>query len=249
MRFVPRFKLIVAYDGTDYHGFAKQDNALTIQEVLEKAIASVIGQDVRVIGAGRTDTGVHAKGQCCVFDAQTGIPVYSLIKAINSKLPKDITVKDIAIVPDDFQPRYAAKHKTYRYQILNSKIRDPFIYKYAYFYPYDLDITLMQEAAAYIVGEHDFKCFCSAGSSVVSTVRTVYELKITKQGDLITIDICGNGFLYNMVRIIVGTLLKVGTNKLPVEQMQNILVSKDRGLAGPTAPPQGLTMLEISYNE
>ncbi len=246
---MPRFKLIVAYDGTGYHGFARQDNALTIQEVLEKTIASVIGQEVRVIGAGRTDTGVHAKEQCCVFDAQTGIPVYNLIKAINSKLPKDIAVRDITIVPDDFQPRYAAKHKTYRYLILNSKIRDPFIYKYAYFYPYDLDIALMQEAAAYIVGEHDFRCFCSAGSSVVSTVRTVYELKITKQGELITIDICGNGFLYNMVRIIVGTLLKVGTKKLPVEQMKNILVSKDRGLAGPTAPPQGLTMLKINYHE
>lgn len=246
---MPRFKLIVAYDGTSYHGFAKQENALTIQEVLENAIASVIRQSVKVIGAGRTDTGVHAKGQCCIFDAETNIPDYNLLKAINSRLPADIVVKEVQIVADDFQPRYAAKHKTYRYQILNSNIHDPFIDKYTCFYPYELDITLMQEAAAYIIGEHDFKCFCSAGSSVVSTVRTIYELKIIKQGELIVIDICGNGFLYNMVRIIVGTLLKVGIKKLPVEQMKNILDSKDRALAGPTAPPQGLMMLEISYDE
>ncbi|MDF2596822.1 MAG: tRNA pseudouridine synthase [Clostridia bacterium] len=239
--------MIVAYDGTNYHGFARQENALTIQEVLEKAIASVIQQDVRVIGAGRTDTGVHAKGQCCTFDSDTHIPTGNLVKAINSKLPKDIVIKEVQIVPDDFQPRYAAKNKTYRYQILNSVSSDPFLYKYAYFYPYELDVTLMQEAAAYIVGEHDFKCFCSAGSSVVSTIRTVYDLQITRQEDLITIDICGNGFLYNMVRIIAGTLLKVGAHKLPAASIKEIIESRDRSLAGPTAPPEGLTMLKIVY--
>ncbi|WP_069998813.1 tRNA pseudouridine(38-40) synthase TruA [Cellulosilyticum sp. I15G10I2] len=245
---MPRFKLIVAYDGTNYHGFQKQNNALSIQEVLEKSIAAIIQQPVEVIGAGRTDTGVHARGQCCVFDAETSIPVYNLIKAINSKLPKDIVVKNMEVVSGDFHPRYGAKHKTYRYQILNSKIRDPFSYKYAYFYPYELDISLMREAAEYIVGEHDFKCFCSAGSSVNSTVRTVYDLQVTQQDDLITIEICGNGFLYNMVRIIAGTLIQVGSNKLPAEAVKNIIASKDRGLAGPTAPPEGLMMLKIDYD-
>lgn len=246
---MPRFKLILAYDGTNYHGFQKQHNGLTIQEVLEKAIQSIVQQPVEVIGAGRTDTGVHARGQCCVFDAETSIPVYNLIKAINSKLPQDIVLRDLETVSEDFHPRYRAKHKTYRYQILNSKVRDPFNYKYTYFYPYALDVALMQEGANHIIGEHDFKCFCSAGSSVYSTVRTVYELKISKEDELITMDICGNGFLYNMVRIIAGTLIQVGSNKLPADKIKTIIVSKNRGLAGPTAPPEGLMMLQIEYDK
>lgn len=246
---MPRFKLVVAYDGTNYHGFAKQNNALTIQEVLERAIESVLQKPVEIVGAGRTDAGVHAKDQCCTFDGETSIQVRNLARAINSRLPNDIVVKEVQIAADDFHPRYAAKNKTYRYQILNSDTKDPFLYKYAYFYPYHLDIERMQEAAAYIIGEHDFKCFCSAGSGVHSTVRIIYDLSIIKQDELIHIDICGNGFLYNMVRIIAGTLLKIGAHKLSVNDITTIIESKNRNLAGPTAPPEGLTMLKINYKE
>lgn len=246
---MPRFKLIVAYDGTDYHGFVKQNNVITVQEVLEKAIEKILRTPVLIEGAGRTDAGVHANGQCCIFDAETAIPVSSMLRAINSKLPSDVVVKELEIAEADFHPRFAAKHKTYRYRILNSRIRDPFMHKYAYFYPTPLDIEWMQDAAAYMVGEHDFKCFCAAGSTVLSTVRKIYDLTVTKQEDLIQIDVCGNGFLYNMVRIIAGTLIKAGEHKLSPSDIQRVIESKDRRLAGPTAPPQGLTMLQINYDE
>lgn len=242
-----RFKLIVAYDGTNYNGFAKQPNGITIQETLEKAIEGIVQKPVHIIGAGRTDTGVHAKGQCCVFDADTKVPVEKLATAINSKLPKDIAVRLVEIVEDDFHPRYGAKRKTYRYQILNAKTRDPFLYKYAYFYPYKLDIERMKEAAGHMIGEHDFACFCSAHSGVKTTTRIIYDINIQKQGDLITVDICGNGFLYNMVRIIIGTLLQVGSHKLSTGYVKTIIESKNRDLAGPTAPPEGLTMMHIIY--
>lgn len=244
-----RIKFIVAYDGTNYHGFAKQNNALTIQEVLERAIFAITREQVEVIGAGRTDTGVHARGQCCIVDTYTQITTYKLIKAINSKLPKDIVIKEMEDVAEDFHPRYRAKQKTYRYQILNSNTLDPFMYKYAYFYPYTLDIDQMIKGAHHIVGTHDFKCFCAAGSSVKTTTRTVYHIAIRKVDDLIQIDICGDGFLYNMVRIIAGTLIEIGRGKLAPEEMQNILSSLDRDKAGPTAPPQGLTMLNIEYGD
>ncbi|MDF2593957.1 MAG: truA [Clostridia bacterium] len=246
---MPRFKLIVAYDGTNYHGFVRQKNAITVQQVLEEAITAIVRQPVQIEGSGRTDAGVHAKGQCCIFDADTSIPVTKLIRGINSKLPRDIVIKKIEIAADDFHPRFDTKNKTYRYQILNSETNDPFICKYAYFYPCPLDIERMQEAADYIIGEHDFKCFCSAHTTVLSTVRTIYDLKVIKKDELIHIDVCGNGFLYNMVRIIAGTLIQVGSNRLSPDQITAIIKSKDRRLAGPTAPPEGLTMLKIKYEE
>lgn len=242
-----RFKLIVAYDGTNYNGFAKQPNGITIQGLLEQAAEAILNQPIHVIGAGRTDTGVHAKAQCCVFDATTSIPSNRLVKAINAKLPKDVVVQSVEEVSEDFHPRFGAKRKTYRYQIHNGQVQDPFLYRYAYFYPYHLDVEKMQEAATYLVGEHDFVAFCSAGSSVKTTVRTIYSLKIVKEGDLIQIDICGNGFLYNMVRIIVGTLIEVGIGKKAPSSLKTIIESKERKLASPTAPPQGLMMLNIEY--
>lgn len=243
-----RIKFIVAYDGTNYHGFAKQNNALTIQEVLEKAIFAITHEEVEVIGAGRTDTGVHAKGQCCVVDSMTQIPVYNLLKAVNSKLPKDIVIKEMIDVTKDFHPRYKAKQKTYRYQIFNGQTLDPFTYKYAYFYPYPLDVEKMIESAKYIIGTHDFKCFCSAGGGAKTTTRTVYSLDIQKIDELIQINICGNGFLYNMVRIIVGTLIEVGRGQIAPCTMEQIIASLERKKAGPTAPPEGLMMLNIEYD-
>lgn len=243
-----RFKLIVAYDGSNYNGFARQPNGVTIQETLEQAIEKIVQHKVIIKGAGRTDTGVHAKGQCCTFDSETKVPAERLVSAINSKLPRDIAVKSVEVVSEDFHPRFGAKRKTYRYQILNSKSRDPFLDKYSLLYPYKLDVELMRAAAKEMVGEHDFICFCSAGSSVKDTVRTIYDIHIKQDGDLISVDICGNGFLYNMVRIIIGTLLKVNEGKLSTGDIRKIIESKNRDLAGPTAPPQGLTMVEIVYN-
>lgn len=242
-----RFKMIVAYDGTNYNGFARQPNGITIQETLEEAISKIVQHEVRTLGAGRTDQGVHAKGQCVTFDSETRVPEEKLARAINSQLPLDISVKSVEEVSMDFQPRFGAKRKTYRYQILNSQVRDPFLYKYSLQYPYKIDIERMQEAANQMVGEHDFACFCSAGSSVKDTVREIYSIEIKKHEDLITVDICGNGFLYNMVRIIIGTLLRVNEGKLSTGDIIKIINGKDRQKAGPTVPPQGLTMLDIIY--
>lgn len=240
-------KLIVAYDGTNYHGFARQIALPTIQEELENAIYKLTGQKVEVIGAGRTDAGVHAKGQCCICRLETNIPIKRIATAINSQLPKDIAIQSAEWAPDTFHPRFDAKGKTYRYQINHSRTPDPFNYRYSYDYSYNVSIERMKEAAKHIIGTHDFSCFCAAGSSVKTTVRTIYRIDITEVDHIIQIDICGNGFLYNMVRIIVGTLLKVGRGKIEPSQIPAIIESKKRESAGPTAPPEGLTMLEIYY--
>ncbi|MGL6173809.1 MAG: tRNA pseudouridine(38-40) synthase TruA [Cellulosilyticaceae bacterium] len=242
-----RIKFLVAYDGSAYHGFAKQKNAMTIQECLEKAIYNITKQEIEVIASGRTDTGVHAKGQCCIIDIETSIPVEKFGKALNSRLPQDIRIRDVEEVSDEFHPRFCVKRKTYRYQILTNEVNDPFLTKYVYFYPYTLDINKMRKAGEYILGTHDFKCFCSAGTSVKTTERTVYSLEIKEIDGMIQIDICGNGFLYNMVRIITGTLIEVGRGKIAPEYVEKIIASKDRGKAGPTAPPTGLMMLDIKY--
>lgn len=242
-----RIQLIVAYDGTKYHGFARQKNAVTIQEVVEREIFALTKQQVELVGSGRTDAGVHAKGQCCIIDIDTPIPVERLAKALNGRLPSDIVIKEAVEVKADFHPRYMAKKKTYRYQILTSLVNDPFIGKYCYFYPYTLDIERMKKGASLIEGTHDFKCFCSTGTSVKGTVRTVYSVDLVKTDDMITIDICGNGFLYNMVRIIAGTLIEIGRGRFETEIINKIIESQDRGLAGPTAPPEGLTLVEVFY--
>lgn len=242
-----RFKMIVAYDGTNYHGFAKQNEAVTVQGTLEQAIQKITQEEIVSLGAGRTDAGVHAKGQCVTFDSLTKIPAERLLKAINSQLPSDIVVQSVEEVDENFHPRFGAKRKTYRYQIWCGKLPDPFTYRYALHYPYPVNETLMQEAAYHMVGEHDFACFCASGSQVKDTVRKIYSIDIKREGDMISIDICGNGFLYNMVRIIVGTLLYVNEGKLSTAEISEIIRGKDRKKAGPTVPPQGLTMLSIVY--
>lgn len=242
-----RYKLIVAYDGTNYNGFARQPNGVTIVETLEEAVEKIVQHKVYILGAGRTDTGVHAAGQCCIFDSETKVPVERLAKAINSQLPKDISVQSVEKVSDEFHPRFGAKRKTYRYQILNAKQRSPFLDKYTLLYPYEMDLDKMRLAAEKMVGTHDFKCFCSSKTDVQDTVRTIYDINIYQQDELVTVDICGNGFLYNMVRIIIGTLLKVNEGKLEPNDITRVIESKERNLAGPTAPPQGLTMLKIIY--
>lgn len=242
-----RYKMIVAYDGTNYNGFARQPEVTTIQGTLEKAISKITQEEVLTLGAGRTDRGVHAKGQCCTFDSETKIPTVKLARAINSQLPPDIVVKSVEEVEGSFHPRFGAKRKTYRYQILTSPMEDPFLYRYTLHYPYPIHVDKMQEAANHMIGEHDFACFCASGSTVKDTVRTIYSIEVKQEGDLVWVDVCGNGFLYNMVRIIIGTLLYVNEEKLSTDEISEIITGKDRKKAGPTVPPQGLTMLDIIY--
>lgn len=242
-----RIKLIVAYDGTNYHGWQIQPNGITIESELNKHLTALTGEEIKVIGASRTDSGVHALGNVAVFDTSARMPGEKFAYALNTRLPKDIKIQLSEEVSLDFHPRHCDSIKTYEYRILNRKFPIPTSRLYSYFTYYPLDIKLMQECASYIVGEHDFQAFCSVGTQVKSTVRTVYSLFADKKDDLITIRITGNGFLYNMVRIIAGTLMEAGQGFYPPEYIQEIIKSRDRANAGPTAPAEGLTLVKIEY--
>lgn len=242
-----RIKLTVAYDGTNYCGWQIQPNAITIEEVLTKEIKKLLKEDIKLIGASRTDSGVHALGNVAIFDTDTKIPAEKLAYALNQGLPPDIRIQGSTQVADDFHPRYCNSTKTYEYKILNSKFPNPIFRLYTYFYHYDLDIGLMREAASYLVGKHDFKSFCTVNEQVKDTIREITDIQIEKEGDLITIRVKGHGFLYNMVRIISGTLINVGNGKLAPSEIPCILEGKNRALAGPTAPASGLTLIGIEY--
>ena len=242
-----RVKLVVAYDGTNYHGWQVQDNGITIEEVLNRTISELVQEDIKVIGASRTDAGVHACGNVAVFDTESRIPGDKFSFALNQRLPEDIRIQESCEVDADFHPRYADTVKTYEYNILNRRFELPTKRLYAAFCYYPMDIERMNQAAAYLVGEHDFKSFCSAGAQVQSTVRTIYAVNVTKADDMVHIRITGNGFLYNMVRIIAGTLMQVGTGLMEPEQVKEILEARDRSKAGPTAVAKGLTLVEIRY--
>ncbi|MBC5661874.1 tRNA pseudouridine(38-40) synthase TruA [Clostridium sp. OM05-9] len=242
-----RVKLIVAYDGTNYHGWQVQDNGITIEEVLNRTISELVQEDIKVIGASRTDAGVHACGNVAVFDTESRIPGDKFSFALNQRLPEDIRIQESCEVDADFHPRYADTVKTYEYNILNRRFELPSKRLYASFCYYPMDIERMNQAAAYLVGEHDFKSFCSAGAQVQTTVRTIYAVNVTKEDDMVHIRITGNGFLYNMVRIIAGTLMQVGTGLMEPEQVKGILEARDRSKAGPTAVAKGLTLVEIRY--
>jgi tRNA pseudouridine38-40 synthase len=242
-----RVKLVVAYDGTNYHGWQVQDNGITIEEVLNRTIGELVQEDIKVIGASRTDAGVHACGNVAVFDTESRIPGDKFSFALNQRLPDDIRIQESCEVDADFHPRYADTVKTYEYNILNRRFELPSKRLYAAFCYYPMDIERMNQAAAYLVGEHDFKSFCSAGAQVQTTVRTIYAVNVTKEDDMVHIRITGNGFLYNMVRIIAGTLMQVGTGLMEPEQVKEILEARDRSKAGPTAVAKGLTLVEIRY--
>lgn len=242
-----RVKLVVAYDGTNYHGWQVQDNGITIEEVLNRTISELVQEDIKVIGASRTDAGVHACGNVAVFDTESRIPGDKFSFALNQRLPEDIRIQESCEVNADFHPRYADTVKTYEYNILNRRFELPSKRLYAAFCYYPMDIERMNQAAAYLVGEHDFKSFCSAGAQVQTTVRTIYAVNVTKEYDMVHIRITGNGFLYNMVRIIAGTLMQVGTGLMEPEQVKEILEARDRSKAGPTAVAKGLTLVEIRY--
>ena len=242
-----RIKLTIAYDGTNYCGWQVQPNGITVEEVLNKALKKLTGEDIQVIGASRTDSGVHALGNVAVFDTHTTIPPERISYALNQRLPEDIVIVKSEEVAEDFHPRYCDCSKTYEYHILNTRIPIPTKRLTNYFVSYDLDVEKMRKAAGYLIGEHDFVSFCNVRTDVEDTVRTVTELEILKDGEEITIRISGNGFLYNMVRIIVGTLIRVGRGFYEPEKVKEILEAKDRKAAGVTAPPHGLILAEIRY--
>lgn len=242
-----RIKLVVAYDGTAYCGWQLQPGQITVEEVLNKSLSDLLGEEIVIIGASRTDSGVHALGNVAVFDTESLIPPEKICLAVNQRLPEDIRVQTSMEVPLDFHPRRVNSQKTYEYRILNRKFAIPTMRLYTNYVYYDLDFDKMQEAASYLVGEHDFKSFCSVKTQVLDTVRTIYQLSVEKDGDIITISVTGSGFLYNMVRIIAGTLMEIGRGAYPPEKIRLILEGKDRSLAGPTAPAHGLTLIKIDY--
>lgn len=242
-----RVKLIVAYDGTNYCGWQIQPNGLSIQEVLEKHLSELLKEDIRIVGASRTDAGVHSLGNVAAFNTNARMPAARISFALNTRLPADIRIQDSVEVPMEFHPRFANTVKTYEYRIFNRRFPDPTKRLYSFFYYYPLDVERMREGAKYLVGEHDFKSFCTAKPEVENTVRTIYSLDITREEDMITLRIMGNGFLYNMVRIITGTLLRVGGGMLEPEDVDRILKARDRNQAGETARPEGLTLVNIKY--
>ena len=242
-----RIKLTIAYDGTNYCGWQIQPNGITIEEILNKALSKMTGEEILVIGASRTDSGVHAMGNVAVFDTDTTIPAEKIAVALYQRLPDDIVITKSEEVPLDFHPRYCNCSKTYEYHIINTRIPIPTKRLTNYFVSYVLDIDKMRQAASYLVGEHDFVSFCNVRTDVENTVRTITALDILTNGNEITIRITGNGFLYNMVRIIVGTLVRVGRGFYEPEKVKEILEAKDRKAAGVTAPAHGLMLVEIKY--
>ena len=242
-----RVRLIVAYDGTNYHGWQIQKNAITVEEILRQALCDLLQEPIELVGASRTDAGVHARGNVAVFDTHTRIPAEKIAIAVNQRLPEDIRVMQSEEVEEQFHPRYAESEKTYEYHISNVPIQLPTRRLYSYFVYLPLDVEKMQEAAKLFVGEHDFAGFCSAKSQVQTTVRTIYDCQVEKEGDEICIRVRGNGFLYNMVRIIAGTLVEVGLGRRKLSTVSQAIEKADRSLAGPTAPPEGLTLIKIEY--
>lgn len=244
-----RVMMVVAYDGTNYCGWQLQPNGITIEQCLNEALTHLLGEEIKVTGASRTDTGVHSLGNVCIFDTNTRMPAEKISYALNQRLPEDIVVQSSKEVAPDFHPRFSKSRKTYEYRILNRKMRMPTRRLDTYFFHYALDVDKMQKAASFLVGEHDFASFCAANAQTKTTVRTIYSCTVSKSEDIITIRVTGNGFLYNMVRIIAGTLIKVGNGDLSAEDIPSILEARDRSFAGPTAPAHGLTMIGLEYEK
>ncbi len=245
---VKRVRLTVAYDGTNYHGWQVQNNGITIESELNRCLTDLLREPIGVIGASRTDSGVHALGNIAVFDTTSRMPAEKISYALNQRLPEDIRVQRSEQVADDWHPRKCASRKTYEYRIYRAEFPMPVKRLYSLFTYHDLDVSRMQEAAAYLEGEHDFKSFCQTGAQVETTVRTLYSVEVEEQGENdLVIRVCGNGFLYNMVRIIAGTLLEIGQGKKDPMDIFAILEVKDRSAAGPTAPAHGLTLMKYEF--
>ena len=240
-------KLTIEYDGKDFGGWQKQPNKLNIQGEIERAIKSITGEDVELIASGRTDAGVHALGQVANFKTNSNIEIDKIPIAINSQVKNSIRIKNAEEVDLNFHSRYNCKKKTYRYIIDNSKYGTAIYRNICYHMPIKLNVEEMKKAVKYFEDEHDFKAFKSSGTSSKSSVRTIYSANVITEGDNIAIDLTGNGFLYNMVRIIAGTLVDVGLGKIKANEIPEIIESKDRNRAGKTLPPQGLMLLGVEY--
>ena len=242
-------KLTIEYDGKDFNGWQKQPNKLNIQGEIERAIENITGEKVELIASGRTDAGVHAMGQVANFKTSSNISIEKIPIAINSQVKNSIRIQKAEEVDEKFHSRYNCKKKTYRYVIDNSKYGSAIYRNISYHIPMKLNVDEMKKAIKYFEGEHDFKAFKSSGTSSKSSVRTIYSANIVTEGTNIGIDLTGSGFLYNMVRIIVGTLVDVGLGKIKVDDIPKIIESKDRTKAGKTLPPQGLMLLSVEYDK
>lgn len=240
--------LCLRYDGSRYHGWQVQKEDVTVAATVEQAIEKAVGHPVRLTGCGRTDAGVHALRYCANFRSDTRIPLERLPLAINSRLPEDVAVMESLEAPEDFNAIGSCIKKEYVYKILNSNIRDPFLEKRVCFYPQRLDMELMRRAAAAFEGTHDFRAVRSEGTKTKTTVRTVYWCRAEKEGDIVTVSVCADGFLYNMCRAMVGTMVYASYGKLLPEDIPQLLRLGDRRLTGPTMPPQGLYLNRVWYD-
>ena len=246
-----RYKAIIAYDGTHFNGFQKQPNGRTVQEEMEKTLKKMAnGKEITVFGSGRTDAGVHAMGQVIHFDYPEERPLERMRFALDTQSSEDIAVKAVEIVSDDFHARYLVKEKIYQFRVDIGKPRSPFRRHYASYFPYPLDLSKIQRALPDLIGTHDFTSFCASGSSIEDKVRTIYEAKmeVNEAGDELLFTFRGNGFLYKMIRILVGTLLKIRNGRLSEDSIPEIIAKKDRNAAGPTAHPEGLYLYEVVYD-
>ncbi len=242
------FKMVVEYDGSAYRGWQRQKNGVSIQQVLEEAIKKITGQKVSVIGSGRTDAGVHALNQVASFRCATKLPANSIYLGVNSVLPEDIVVKEMEEVPFEFHAQRDVKSKIYVYKICNQKLRPALGRNYSWFVRFDLDLAKMRQAAKYLIGTYDFSCFCATGTDVQDRVRTIKNIGIKNaQEGNIEIIVEAKGFLKYMVRNIIGTLVEVGRGKREPEEMKKIIDSRDRKIAGATAPAHGLFLMEVIY--
>lgn len=245
-----RIKLTLAYDGTNFSGWqvqTKPPGVRTIQGTVEEKLKLITKEEIKVTASGRTDAGVHALGQVIHFDTSSRIPVDKFPYALKSVLPPDIVPLEAEEVDNSFHARYSARRKTYRYTIDTGKMPHVFWRNFAYHYPYPLNLTAMQEAAQYLLGRHDFRSFCASGSSVNDFVRNISECNLRQEGAFLHMEVTGDGFLYNMVRIICGTLLEIGQGKIKPEDMQKIIEARDRNKAGATVPAHGLCLLKVGY--
>ncbi|EUB18809.1 tRNA pseudouridine(38-40) synthase [Shuttleworthella sp. MSX8B] len=243
-----RVRATIAYDGTEYCGWQVQPNGISVQEVVNAGLSKLLSEEITCVGASRTDAGVHSMGNEILFETKTRIPADKIAYALNQYLPEDIVCQGSSQAADDFHPRFSESYKTYEYRILNRRFPMPTMRRDSLFYHYDLDEKRMQEAADCLLGEHDFSSFASIHAQSKTRVRTIYQALVSRNADdLITIRLCGDGFLYNMVRIIAGTLIEVGAGITSPRAFQQILEGMNRELAGPTAPAHGLTQVGLHY--
>lgn len=246
---MPNMKLVVAYDGTDFHGFARQQGLRTVQGTLETVLTSFVGDAVEVFGSGRTDAGVHARAQVVSFRVDGGPPPERYPYILRRTLPTDIVALSAEVVPDEFHARFSAQSKTYRYTVQRSLVPDVFTMRYVWHVPHSLNLGEMRKAATALLGEHDFTSFCAAATPIENKVRTIHDFRLVERESYLDLFCTGSGFLQHMVRILAGTLVDVGQGRMRADAIAGVLAARDRRLAGRTAPAQGLTLWEVQYPE